>query len=196
MPAQLLVIGLDAAEATLIEQWAAEGLMPAFAELTARGAPVRLGNSLETLPGAIWPEIVNGISGGKQARFYHSRKLHTGEAGFRRIEPEEVDPAESYWAIASAHGRRVAVFDQPQALPVPGLNGVQVSEWGVHDRSFGTASEPPELLAEILERSRAVPRRQLRQRARRCRAGVPRAAREPPARRGAERGALPRPARA
>ena len=120
----------------------------------ARGAgePIRLGNSLETLPGAVWPEIVNGISGGRQARFYHSRKLHTGEAGFRRIEADEVNPAESYWAIAAAHGRRVAAFDQPQSVPVQGLNGCQLMEWGVHDRSFGTVSEPPELLAEIEQR--------------------------------------------
>lgn len=146
------MIGLDAAEATLIERWAAEGLMPAFAALAARAKPIRLGNSLETLPGAVWPEIVNGISGGRHARFFHSRKLHTGEARFRRIEPEEVDPSQSYWAIAAAHGRRVAVFDNPQSQPVPGLNGVQLMEWGVHDRSFGTVSEPPELLAEIERR--------------------------------------------
>lgn len=152
MPAQVLVIGLDAAEATLIEQWAAEGRMPAFAALAARAEPIRLGNSLESLPGAVWPEIVNGISGGRQARFYHSRKLHTGEAGFRRIEADEVNSAESYWAIAAAHGRRIAVFDQPQSVPVPGLNGCQLMEWGVHDRSFGTVSEPPQLLAEVERR--------------------------------------------
>jgi hypothetical protein len=127
MPAQVLVIGLDAAEATLIERWAAEGRMPAFAALAARAEPIRLGNSLETLPGAVWPEIVNGISGGRQARFYHSRKLHTGEAGFRRIEADEVNPAESYWAIAAAHGRRIAVFNpvRPRAgserLPAHGM---------------------------------------------------------------------------
>jgi predicted AlkP superfamily phosphohydrolase/phosphomutase len=157
VPAQLLVIGLDAAEATLIEQWAAEGLMPTFAELASRAEPVRLGNPMETLPGAIWPEIVNGVSGGKEARFFHSRKLHTGEAGFRRIEEDEVDGTRSYFAAASAAGKRVAVFDLPQAVHVEGLNGVQLVEWGVHDRSFGTVSEPPGLLGEIVERYGAYP---------------------------------------
>lgn len=157
MPAQLLVIGLDAAEATLIEQWAADGLMPAFAKLASRAEPIRLGNPLETLPGAIWPEITNGMPGGKEARFYHSRKLHTGEAGFRRIEADEVDVTRSYWAAAGAAGKRVAVFDQPQSLPAKSLNGVQLFEWGVHDRSFGTVSDPPELLDEITERYGAYP---------------------------------------
>jgi predicted AlkP superfamily phosphohydrolase/phosphomutase len=152
VPARVLVIGLDAAEATLVEQWAAEGAMPAFAGLMERSGPVRLGNPLETLPGAIWPEITTGISGGTLARFYHSQKLHTGEAGPRRIEASEVDPSQSYWAIASAGGRRIAAVDQVQSIVAPGLNGVQVMELGVHDRSFVTASDPPELLDEIRRR--------------------------------------------
>jgi hypothetical protein len=39
-------------------------------------------------------------------------------------------------------GRRVAVLDVPHTRPVEGLNGVQVSEWGAHDRHFGTRSWP------------------------------------------------------
>ena len=65
MPARILAIGLDAAEATLIERWAEEGWLPAVARLGADGTSWDLANSLETLPGAIWPEITSGRSCGQ-----------------------------------------------------------------------------------------------------------------------------------
>lgn len=152
MPARIIVIGLDAAEATLIERWASEGTLPTFARLASEGATVRLENSLETLPGAIWPELTTGRSGGKLGRFFHAAKLHTGEVDLRRIEPEEADPADFYWNVASEAGRRVAIIDQPQTVLSPRLNGVQLLEWGLHDRSFQIDSHPPELLAELRAR--------------------------------------------
>jgi predicted AlkP superfamily phosphohydrolase/phosphomutase len=79
MSARVLVIGLDAAEATLIEQWASEGLLPTFAQLIARSKRFVLGNSLETLPGAIWPELSTGISCGRIPHYFHPRQLHSGE---------------------------------------------------------------------------------------------------------------------
>ena len=88
MSAKVLVIGLDAAEATLLERWAAEGELPAFARLAEQGAVVRLGNSLETLPGAIWPELTTGISGGRTAQYYHPRQIRSGETALRKLEPE------------------------------------------------------------------------------------------------------------
>jgi predicted AlkP superfamily phosphohydrolase/phosphomutase len=152
MPAKVLVIGLDAAEATLLERWAAEGDLPAFARLTEKGAVARLGNSLETLPGAIWPELTTGISGGRTAQYYHPRQLHTGETALRRIEPEEAAAFPHYWTHASNAGRRVAVVDQPQTVMRDDLNGSMMTEWGLHDRNFGIASDPPALLEEIRTR--------------------------------------------
>jgi predicted AlkP superfamily phosphohydrolase/phosphomutase len=150
--AKVLVIGLDAAEATLLERWAAEGELPAFARLTEEGVVGRLGNSLETLPGAIWPELTTGISGGRTAQYYHPRQLHTGETALRRLEPEEVVEFPYYWSHVSDAGLRVAVVDQPQTVIPPGLNGLMLTEWGLHDRNFGIESDPPEVLEELLAR--------------------------------------------
>jgi predicted AlkP superfamily phosphohydrolase/phosphomutase len=150
--AKVLVIGLDAAEATLLERWAASGEAPAFARLAEQGAVARLGNSLETLPGAIWPELTTGISGGRTAQYYHPRQLHTGETALRKLEAEEVASFPYYWTHASEAGRRVAVVDQPQTVIPKGLNGAMLTEWGLHDRNFAVASEPPELLEDVLAR--------------------------------------------
>src|SRR5215210_3287459 len=152
MPARVIVIGLDAAEATLVERLKAEGRLPTFARLAAEGSVARLGNSLESLPGGIWPELTTGRSCGKLGQYYHPRQLHTGEARLRKIEADEVNASEYYWSIASRQGRRVAVVDQPQAVLSPDLNGVHVLEWGLHDRNFGIEAHPPGLLEELRAR--------------------------------------------
>lgn len=149
MPARLLVIGLDAAEPTLLEKWAADGSLPGMAALIGRGVSVRLSNSLETLPGAIWPEIMSGRSAGKLPLYYHPLQLRSGEAIPRPLREDEIDPTANFWSLASSAGKRVAVIDIPQSALNRDLNGVQVMEWGLHDRTFQIRSHPPELLDEL-----------------------------------------------
>ena len=149
MPAKVIVIGLDAAEATLIERWAGEGILPGFARLTATGSVGRLGNCMETLPGAIWPELNTGRSVGRMSQYYHPAQLHTGEAKLRPILEKEVDPRDNYWDLASQTGQRVALIDIPQAAKSHNFNGIQLIEWGLHDRFFGASCTPPELLHDL-----------------------------------------------
>jgi predicted AlkP superfamily phosphohydrolase/phosphomutase len=152
MPTKVLVLGFDACEASLLERWAAAGLLPGFAELSRGSRILRLSNCLETLPGAIWPELVTGVSCAKAARFFCLEQLRTGESRLRPLEPAEYDPERNYWTVASRQGRRVAVIDQVHTALAPNLNGVQLLEWGLHDRVLGSASDPPEFLADIHRR--------------------------------------------
>lgn len=149
LPANILVISLDAAEAPLIEQWAADGTLPAFASLIQQSGVCTLGNSMETLPGAIWSEISTGRNCGQLPLYYHGRQLHSGEAKMRPIEAEDAQPENYYWNIASLAGKRVAIVDQPQTVPCPDLNGIQLFEWGLHDRNFNIETDPPEFMEEI-----------------------------------------------
>ena len=152
MSARVLVLGLDAAESTLIDRWAGEGMMPAFAKLAESGRVGRLGNRMDTLPGAIWPELTSGRSAGRVPLYFHPRQLRTGEARRRPIEPHEIDPEDYFWTIASRGGRRVAVVDQVQTVDAPDLDGLQVFEWGLHDRYFERRTVPEGLLAELERR--------------------------------------------
>ena len=152
MSARVVVIGLDAAEATLIEAWAAEGFLPTFARMISGGAVYRLGNPMETLPGAIWPELVSGRSAGQVPLYYHPRQVRSGEAEYRPIDAGEVNAEDYYWVQASRAGHRVAVIDMPQTVASPDINGMQLFEWGLHDRNFSIASTPPGLLDDILAR--------------------------------------------
>jgi predicted AlkP superfamily phosphohydrolase/phosphomutase len=151
MPARVVLVGMDAADATLIDRWVGEGALPEFAALSAPAARVRLANPLETLPGGIWPELMTGRPCGDLGLFYHPLQLRTGEARPRRVAEHEIDPR-AFWTVASDAGARVAVADVPQAAVARGLNGVHLIEWGPHDSTFDPGSEPREFLAEIRAR--------------------------------------------
>ncbi|MEM7224048.1 MAG: alkaline phosphatase family protein [Pseudomonadota bacterium] len=157
MPAKILVLGLDAAEATLIERWAAEGTLTTFAALAKRAAVFRLDTPLETLPEGIWHELHTGLSAGKIGRYYVTNQIHNGEAKPRPVTAAEIDPEEFFWTQAGRAGHRIAALDMVHTVPAENLNGLQLFEWGLHDRHFSTMSEPPELLAEITQRHGAHP---------------------------------------
>ena len=150
MSAGLLVIGLDAAECTLIDRLVADGDLPNLARLSETAERYRLANQIDRLPGAIWPEISTGRSCGRDGRYAHMRQLRTGETRPRPIEEEEVDPR-TFWTVAAEAGRRVAIADLPMSVRAPGL-GLQLHEWGIHDRKWGPRSEPPELIEELRAR--------------------------------------------
>ncbi len=143
------MIGFDACEASLVRRWADEGRLPNFAALARASRTFQLDNPMETLPGAIWPEINTGCSSRKTGHFYVPNQLRTGEAVLRATRPGEIDPELYYWTQASRAGKRVAVIDPVQAVAAPGIDGVQLIEWGLHDRTFEVASEPPQFLEDI-----------------------------------------------
>ena len=151
MTARVLVVGLDAAEPTLLERWSADGTLPTLARLREHSTASSLTNSIDTLPGGIWLELNTGRRCSETGFYFPARQLHTGEVEPRAVEAEEVDPR-AFWTAASDAGKRVAAFDMPLAVLAPGVNGLQVVEWGTHDRPFGTRSDPPAVLDELRSR--------------------------------------------
>ncbi|MCI0466454.1 MAG: alkaline phosphatase family protein [Beijerinckiaceae bacterium] len=149
MPARVLFLGLDAAETTLIERWAREGYCPSLRSAMERGAAIRMSSSLETLPGAIWPEISFSMGCGRHAHYYHPDQLCSGEAVKRPLKAGEINAEDYFWVRASRAGQRVFVADIPQTVAAADFNGLQLFEWGTHDRNFDISSEPPSLLDDI-----------------------------------------------
>jgi predicted AlkP superfamily phosphohydrolase/phosphomutase len=148
----VLVIGLDALEAPLVERAVAAKELPAFAALHARASRFHLTNPMRSHPGAIWPEINTGRSVGTVGLFFHPSQLRTGDAVPHRVEPDEVDPGDDWWQVAGDAGRRVCVLDVPHSVPRPGTNGIHITDWGNHDRSWAPNSDPPSALAEVRAR--------------------------------------------
>ncbi len=149
-PAKLLVIGLDAAERSLVDAWCASGDLPVLAGLRRRGAS----GAIETLPGlgddAVWASFATGVPPGEHGRYFW-QKLEP--SSYRTPKFRDRDLArEPFWTLLSRAGRRVAILDVPKCPLTPGLNGVQLADWLVHGRDRETCSWPPELAADVLRR--------------------------------------------
>jgi predicted AlkP superfamily phosphohydrolase/phosphomutase len=149
MSTSMLVVGLDAVEAPLLERLCDEGRLPTLGALRARALTARMRPAcMDLLPGAIWQDLGTGRSTGRHGDFYPSR-LHTGERMVRPIDATQ-HAADYYWARAAMAGRRVAVVDQPLVPVISSIPDVTlVAEWHVHDQLWGRGSHPPELLADL-----------------------------------------------
>jgi predicted AlkP superfamily phosphohydrolase/phosphomutase len=145
----LLVIGLDAMDAQIVDELIARGEMPHLANLAQTGVsgPVEA-TCMSTLPGAIWTDLGTGTAVQHHGDFFPV-KLHTGEQALRPIDPTQLLD-DYYWSIAALAGRKVIAVDQPLVPPfTPTSDMILVSEWQVHDQLWGRGTYPPELLSEL-----------------------------------------------
>jgi predicted AlkP superfamily phosphohydrolase/phosphomutase len=150
MPAKVMVIGLDAAENTLIDRWFAEGSLSALEGLFSACRTYEPMNSLETLPGAVWHELTTGRSCGKVPLYFHPRQLRTGESRPRPIRTEDINAEDLFWVVAGRHGLRALAFDMPMTCTVPISSTVQVVDWGPHEGISGTSGHPLEIIDSLI----------------------------------------------
>lgn len=149
MPPAVLLIGLDAADASLARAWAYEGRLPALERLFQSGRGVPIENPAGLYTGAVWTSFATATTVGEHGRYYY-RQFARQTYRAPRMLPDELG-AEPFWMKASRAGKRVAVVDVPKAPLSRELNGVQVCDWGSHDAE-GSPRSHPEELARDLER--------------------------------------------
>jgi predicted AlkP superfamily phosphohydrolase/phosphomutase len=151
MSAKVLFLAFDALEETLVDKWAAEGLMPTFAHLGERATTYELDSTMDYFPDTGWTELGTGKSAASAGLYWQPEQVHVGEPRLRANRPEDIG-APLFWRRASDAGRRVAVIDAVYAQPEPGVNGVVLRDWGVHSAGYGRGSDPPEYVDEIVAR--------------------------------------------
>ena len=149
----VLMIGLDAAEVTLVDRLCAEGKLPTIATLRRKGCSGRLESEATILSGSVWPTFYtskhvpwHGI--------YHDRLWHHEKMRFEMVSDAWL-PATPFWEMLD-RAYRVAIVDVPFVLRRPrSLNGVLVGGWGTHDRVF--VGTQPRRLGPELERQCGPP---------------------------------------
>ena len=149
MAPKILILGFDAIENDPVGRCADEGILPAFAGLTANGTTYALANDVDYLPDTLWIDLITGRSAAATGLYWQPQQFHVGEARLRANTPVDFRLT-PFWRHASDAGRRVAVIDAAYAPPAPWLNGVLVREWGAHSAGFGRGSDPPGYLDEIV----------------------------------------------
>ncbi len=147
---RLLVIGLDSADAALIEAWMAEGHLPVFARLAAAGLWSRLGTTAGVMHVSAWPSLYTGCHPGRHG-LYHAFQVRAGDRRIHRTDPRwrAVEP---FWATLDRAGRRVIVMDAFMDAPVEGFRGIQILEYGTWTWFWHPDSRPAGMHREIVRR--------------------------------------------
>jgi predicted AlkP superfamily phosphohydrolase/phosphomutase len=122
---KLLVIGLDGATFDLLEPWAANGILPTFAQLLATGVSGRLRSVPNTDTAPAWATFATGLNPANHGLF-HELGWSADRRTMRPMQGADRQ-GKSFWHIASDAGRRVLVINVPFTYPVEPINGVMVA---------------------------------------------------------------------
>ena len=148
-PPKVLVVALDACDARTVRALADQGRAPTIAALLARAAQVPTVAPVGVYEGAVWPTLFTALSATKHG-YYCFEEQTPGTYEHHPTSPRDT-AGTPFWHALSDAGKRVAVIDVPHTVISGPLNGIQVVEYGCHDRHVGFSTWPPSL-AEDIER--------------------------------------------
>lgn len=147
---RVLLLGLDSADAELIERWSDDGQLPTFARLRRDGVWTRLGTTAEVMHVSAWPSIYTGTTPGRHG-LYHAYQVRAGDQRVQRTLPEWC-ARPPFWQFLDDAGRRCIVFDAFMDVRLPEFKGVQILEYGTWTWFSEPWSSRPGLRKEIVRR--------------------------------------------
>jgi len=151
---RLLMIGLDAAEGSLIREWMAAGYLPYLQSLMGEGTLAKLCSPAYEFPDLVWPTIYTSLGPARLGRYYYIQ-LQPEEWSLKLLEDKL--HGTPFWVQASRQGKRCIVLDAPKTTLSEPFDGMQLAAWGAHASHGETASQPPDLLQDILARHGPYP---------------------------------------
>jgi predicted AlkP superfamily phosphohydrolase/phosphomutase len=145
--APVVFIGLDACDPALAQRLARDGHLPCLAKLFGHSARCLVRNPLGLYVGALWMSFATGLRPDRHG-FHCWDEIDVASYERRLTKPPSASEM-AFWRKLSEAGRRVGVLDVPHSKADAPVNGVQVTEWGCHDRHFGFHTWPPKLATDI-----------------------------------------------
>ena len=143
----ILVIALDACDPAIARHLVAAGRMPTLARLFERAARCKVRNPRGLFVGSLWMTFATGVRADRHQ--FHCWDEIDVATYIRRLTAPPGSEQPRFWHALSQAGRRVAIIDVPHAKADTPLNGIEVAEWGCHDRHFGFHTWPSARAAEI-----------------------------------------------
>jgi predicted AlkP superfamily phosphohydrolase/phosphomutase len=147
---RVLVLGLDSADAELIERWADAGHLPALARLRRNGAWSRLGTTAEVMHVSAWPTIYTGADPGHHG-LYHAYQARAGTGALHRTRAEWM-ALPPFWGPLDQRGRKCIVMDAFMDAPLAGFRGTQILEYGTWTWFSDPSGTPARIRRELLRR--------------------------------------------
>lgn len=121
---QIVVIGLDTAEYSLIEKWGQEGLLPNLSRLIREGAFGLMESYATHLPGANWFSFYLSQQPGVHGLYSH----FSWRAEKMRVEIPSPSWIETtpFWHRFQEHGPRGLVINVPDTFMLTSFNGIEL----------------------------------------------------------------------
>lgn len=150
----VFALALDAVPPALLEAWMARGAMPCVAAVRAQGAYGRLRKAEDQPHESSWSAFVQGCA--PRASGEWGRHVYFPDR--YRVEDRAAYRLGTHPPFYALLGEAPAVvFDVPHAFVTGSLRGVQLLGWGAEENLFKSASSPPELFADVVQRHGAHP---------------------------------------
>lgn len=143
------MIAVDAAEATLVERWMDEGVLPKLAGLRARGAYGRLDSPASFLNASTWPTLVTGV-GPQRNGIYNYLLWDPDDLSYVRPGPGIPDLPPFWRAAARESGLRTIALDLPYVYPGDEFEGLELHGWAGHYKLVPTFTLPPSWIETVL----------------------------------------------
>jgi predicted AlkP superfamily phosphohydrolase/phosphomutase len=147
----VLVIGLDGGTMDILRPLARRGTMPALAGLFDRGRSGTLRSTLPwyTIPG--WASMNTGVAPGRHGLLHWtvadpSEYFENRRRGRRFVSSADL-AYPTFWDVAGAAGKRVAVLNMPMTYPAWPVNGTMVTGFLTPDGATDGVSHPAGVLS-------------------------------------------------
>jgi predicted AlkP superfamily phosphohydrolase/phosphomutase len=147
MTARILVVGLDACDPTIAQRLAAAGQLPTLHRLFERAARCRVRNPFGLFVGSLWMTFATGLR--PDRHHFHCWDEIDVATYVRQLTQPPSCGQQPFWRRLSEAGCRVAVVDVPHSKADVAVNGIEIVEWGCHDRHFGFHASPTAKASEI-----------------------------------------------
>lgn len=146
---RLIMIAMDAAEASLVERWMDEGALPNLARLRARGAFGHLESPASFLNASAWPTFVSG-TGPHRNGIYNYLLWDPDDLSYVRPGPTRPDIPPFWRAAAESSGLRTIALDIPYVYPGNRFDGLELHGWAGHYKLVPTFTLPDDWLDTVL----------------------------------------------
>ena len=147
---KIMLIGLDLADADLIDSWCHESYLPNISLLRQQGIWGRLRTSAEFMHVSAWPTLHTGTLPGKHG-MYHAYQINPGEQNVHRTKAEECAQP-PFWKFMDDAGKKCIVVDAFLNCPLEGYNGIQIINWGAWTWFSEPQATPIGLWKKILKK--------------------------------------------
>lgn len=144
---KVLMIVIDCAELTLVDELCAQGKMPNVKKLRERGAYGKMGSTAGTLIATPWPCLItsqwpveNGFTCWMQWRPDHQEE--------KRCDATWV-PLNPFYRRLGPLGKKVIALDVPMAYEPEPMDGIELASWASYDKLCDLSSYPPQFLKHI-----------------------------------------------